>query len=338
VLVRAVRLASAVKPPQSRVAIGLPLVAVLVAAALSGCAATPKVLPSSTPTSAPHVAWSETTPAGPNDVIAAFGSIWEGNHHAESVVRIDPKTHKVLATLKTGPNEGQFFQGDGAVWVSASQKLYRLDGTTNVVSSIDAPNLCGLPAVVAGAVWGDDCDNGRLVKIDPATGTFSSIPTSRISSGGFVLVGSTLWVVEASPGALLEINPSTSAITSTIQLPGCPFLTRQGIIGGSLWISQSDDCDDNSTWSDQIAEVNLSSDTVTKTVHTNLAEPGIVSDATSAWVFSDSGQIEKLNTANGRLTPWTDLHATSDIGTEAAFGSIWTISFDDNMLWQIAKQ
>ena len=270
--------------------------------------------------------------------MGAFGSIWEGNHHASSIIRINPKTHGVIADLKIGPHEGQLFQGDGAVWISAADKIYRLDPKTNAVTSFVAPTLCGLPALVAGAIWGDDCDNGRLVKINASTGSFVGIPTTRISSGGFVLVGSTLWAVEASPGALVAIDPTTSTITSTIALPGCPFLTRQGVVHGSLWISQSDDCDDNSTWSDKLTEVNLTSDSITRSFHSNLAEPGVVSDATSTWVFSDSGQIEKLDTNHGKLMPWTQLHATSDIGTEVAFGSIWTISFDDNKIWQVATR
>jgi hypothetical protein len=58
------------------------------------------------------------TPAVPGNVAVGEGGVWVVNTGgAQTVSRIDPKTHEVVKTVRLGRLTGEVAAGDGAVWV-----------------------------------------------------------------------------------------------------------------------------------------------------------------------------------------------------------------------------
>jgi YVTN family beta-propeller protein len=56
----------------------------------------------------------------PDGVAVAAGSVWVANHHAGTVSRIDPRTDRVVATVRTGYFPlGIAGDADG-VWITIS--------------------------------------------------------------------------------------------------------------------------------------------------------------------------------------------------------------------------
>jgi streptogramin lyase len=93
--------------------------------------------------------------AFPQTIATGAGGVWLADPFDEQVVRIDPKTRRVMARIPAGAVTTLAMTGD-AVWALSSRGLVRIDPATDrVVASASDPDLRGarLVAAGAGAVW-----------------------------------------------------------------------------------------------------------------------------------------------------------------------------------------
>jgi streptogramin lyase len=141
-----------------------------------------------------------------------FGSVWLSDSQNGQVLRVDPRTRRVIARIDAGA-EATIAVGDGAVWVA-----------TSASGSYDRP----------------------LLRIDPHTNrVVARIPRRTPSGaafpgGGFVTVaGSRVWVFSGS-GALL-VDPATNRVVREVRLGGS-FLAADTVMqGDELWLVRADD-------------------------------------------------------------------------------------------------
>lgn len=139
----------------------------------------------------------------------AFGSVWLSATNDAAVIRVDPRTRRVVARIPVG-TDVNLGAGAGAVWAVprrpslAQARLIRIDPRTNrVVARIPLPSPgarypLGGAAVVAGRrVWVVGAQG--LVAIDPARNR----PVRQVVLGGDFLVvdsmlrGRELWIIRA---------------------------------------------------------------------------------------------------------------------------------------------
>lgn len=151
-----------------------------------------------------------TGPSGPNWLASGFGSIWVDVPNAGTIVRIDPVTNRVQSTIKTPTGVtacGGIAITGTAVWVtgcSSTSRMARIDPTSNeVVATIDLGGYGFNPAVINGALWisvdAGRTDNGKLVRIDPATNAIDRVlvPGTTFGGGGdLVAAAGSIWVLD----------------------------------------------------------------------------------------------------------------------------------------------
>ena len=92
----------------------------------------------------------------PQSIAIGEGAVWTLNVGDGSVSRIDPKTNKVVNTIKLGApiSGGQIAVGEGSVWVSApGLPLARIDPRTNHVVQHFSGEGGGALLVAQGAIW-----------------------------------------------------------------------------------------------------------------------------------------------------------------------------------------
>jgi YVTN family beta-propeller protein len=128
-------------------------------------------------------------------VVAAFGSVWATG--ADGVIRVDPGTRRVLATIPVPGGGGWTAASQDAVWVTTTTGLARIDPQTNaLVASIALPGAPALgdPDVVAGQVWVPQIRKNSLTVVDPATNTV--LRTVKAGTGPFVVtqIAGQAWV------------------------------------------------------------------------------------------------------------------------------------------------
>ena len=107
-----------------------------------------------------------------------FGSVWScspnGTDPTDDLVRIDPQTHRVVATWKVGKStrQGRLVTGFGRVWVIRSAPSgSSLVGIDPATGKADAPISLGMLAVEVTSddklVWAVGSVSGQVVGVDP---------------------------------------------------------------------------------------------------------------------------------------------------------------------------
>jgi len=187
--------------------------------------------------------------AGPKAIASGDGSLWvtvtdfdaSNNPLAGSLLRLDPASGAVQATIAVGRTPGDVVVTPTAVWVPAyaDSTLARIDPATNtVVATIP---VCTKPAGVAsafGAVW-VSCYDGSLARIDPATNTVVTTIQTQ-ASGAYVVASDTaIWMtnpghVDAADGTVTRVDPGTNTVVASVTVGSGPM--EIDYAGGSLWI------------------------------------------------------------------------------------------------------
>ncbi len=199
------------------------LALIFVLALSAGCAGNPvqPVLPTQVPTIAmPSSGAGQVLPTPQDSAsgVALAGSsppLWIANPADRVVLRFDPASKQITATIPVEGAPGLAVAGEGAVWVLDRQYelVFRIDPSTNrVVTSIPLPAGQAETLVVgAGAVWvgmtgyldltsqapGQEEEllpPGLVVKIDPEDNqVLDELPVQPVSR--LAISGTTLWVL-----------------------------------------------------------------------------------------------------------------------------------------------
>src|SRR5215470_14808038 len=179
-----------------------------------------------------HIAATIPDPASPVGVEAGFGSIWVANGPAGTIVRIDPASNQVVATIQAGRPVCCLAFGANAVWAAsfATDAVVRIDPAANaVVDSFPSGGLApGGITFGDGFVWVANHHGnptGSVAKIDPATDTvIDVIPVGAASPTGgpsfLAAVPGSVWAAVPNQSALVRIDTATGAIAATIPVRG----------------------------------------------------------------------------------------------------------------------
>ena len=163
----------------------------------------------------------------PGPLVFGDGALWVGRDGA--VLRVDPTSDGVSASIALTGRISSIAFGGGYVWARTDSTLWELDpNTTRVVRGFPVPAGPGQIAWAAGSVWLADTASNRLLAINPTTGgsrslkmgaspialaTTGSGPASRL----FVGIG---------PRTLASGSPPVLRLTatsrSTQRSPGTP--------------------------------------------------------------------------------------------------------------------
>jgi YVTN family beta-propeller protein len=188
-----------------------------------------------------------TDQEGPFAITSGAGSLWitTTEYSADdmlpgSIIRVDPVTGSMLATIPGGRGATAIAFGYGGVWVAnyVDNSVQRIDPVTNQVAAtitVEAP--LGITADAKG-VWVVDV-YGRVSKIDPTTNAVVSTIQTRETGAAVAAGGGSLWVVNpgslgAANGAITRIDSATGLLTASIPVGEFPLSVAYA--GGSVWV------------------------------------------------------------------------------------------------------
>jgi streptogramin lyase len=186
------------------------------------------------------------------NIFIGGGSVWVADDQGAKVVRVSPRTNRVVATPRVGDGPADMaFNGDSA-WVinHRDRILTRIDLRTNrsrrvAVIPGDAPERM---VWSAGRLWitGRGTD---LLKVNPADGSVES--TIEIGASGIdvAVAGDTLWVPTRSDAVdqsgfptmdeLARVSVSSGAVSVVLQAQGRVDVHGLVTAGGSVWIADN---------------------------------------------------------------------------------------------------
>ncbi len=144
-----------------------------------------------------------------------------------SIVRVDPKTMTVSATLKVGPAPINIAVSDDAVWVADAgngtgeivPKIYRIDPDTNgVVTSFEVEGVTdhyGTMLVALDTLYLEIDNNYGVARIDAGTNQVAEfLPLGKQGGYGYgelAFDGSTLWTADQYSSRLHALMPAPVA-------------------------------------------------------------------------------------------------------------------------------
>ena len=161
-------------------------------------------------------------------IAAGFDSIWVSELFADRVVRLDPASGDVQATIDVGDQPFRAQPADGSLWVRTASSYVEVDPDTNEVTRTLAKADVGPAAnrswAVDGALW--ICDGRRLHRYDPTT----LAPVATLDVGldcGDVWASEDLVVAssynedagESGTSAAAFVDPATNTVLATVPLP-----------------------------------------------------------------------------------------------------------------------
>lgn len=139
-------------------------------------------------------------------------------------------------------SEGGITIGDGAVWmVTKPSRLIRVDpGTNTVTASLELPAGSENPAFGGGFVWVSASQRNALLKVDPAAPRI--VATIPVGPGPrFLTVGDgSVWTLNQGDGSISRVEMSTGKLLATIPC-GVPGEGGEITYGaGSVWATMFD--------------------------------------------------------------------------------------------------
>src|SRR5215510_14738112 len=237
---------------------------------------------------------------GAPDWIAIDESVWVSNAPKNSVVRIDPKSNKVIGSVTVGnkPCSG-LATGIGSLWVPicGDQTLARVDlkeGKLTGSIPIGIADAEGGLATGADSVWIVTDKKGTLARIDPATNKV--VAEIQVPPGSFTVAfgEGAVWVTGTETNVLTRIQPDTNLVIETIPVGKAPrFLT---IGGGFIWTLNQANGD--------VSKVDPKTNKVVDTIEVGVPGPGgeIAYGEGSVWVTSFEFPISRIDPGWPRIS------------------------------------
>jgi streptogramin lyase len=152
--------------------------------------------------------------AGPQWVDAGAGSIWTDVASMRAVVRIDPMTDAIVATIPDAGACGALAASDTDVWVAGGGGpgchggVTRIDPATNTLTTSIDTNV-GTAALALGgdAVWYGTNRNDVLGRIDAATGAIAGKLALPGRAFGLTAAFGHVWATDPADGLLFKVRP-----------------------------------------------------------------------------------------------------------------------------------
>lgn len=298
-----------------------------------------------------------------SDVISSLavgdGSIWAALADGQRIVRIDPATLKVTATI-TNPLpvewSPEIAYGDGAVWlsdaipgvgsVSPTGALVRIDPATNaVVATVPVGRSPEGIAFTAGAVWTANHRSDQpqdaapphtfsVSKVDVAsnTATGSVVVETRADTGdswanfccgpqGAAAGAGSVWVADATTNQVSRIDPVTNVVTAQIANPGHLGCGNMAADDTSVWLTEG--CDSPGLW-----RIDPASNSVTTTVRLPGAGGDVQIGFGSVWVSTGFSSLAGSKETLTRIDP-----QTNRIVGRTAIPGAGPLAVGDGVLW-----
>jgi DNA-binding beta-propeller fold protein YncE len=282
---------------------------------------------------------------GQNDgygMAADSTAVWVYNGETGNLLRIDPKTNQIVATIPVGlgcPLHapcGEVAIGQGAVWVMAGavSKLVRVDPQTNhIVATIPFP-VAQNPSlnvfVTPGAVWVTDYYDNTIFRIDPQTNKITSVLTPEAGPTGVAFGAGSLWLCEAhnTPG-LTRLDPATMQVQAQIDVSGNgQYIYCLGLLAldQGVWVL----ADDGETV--VLERIDPATNKVAATIASfpGTQGTGWTADAQGVWALDKQGGLYRLDPQSGQAVGVVAF--SGGIGLTLGAGSVWVTKGDGTLV------
>jgi virginiamycin B lyase len=270
------------------------------------------------------------TPGSP-DWLAVGDNVWVSNKPKNSVMRLDPKTNKVVESIAVGskPCSGLAI-GFGSLWVPncGDQTVSRVDLKTGKVTATfpsGIGNTEGYIAAGAGSIWMMTDAKGTLARIDPDTNKV--VAEILVPSGSYcpVFGENAVWVTSTEGNSVSRIDPNTNLVVETIPVGKAPRFLAVG--EGAVWtLNQTDG---------NVTRIDPKTNQVVATIEVGVPGGGgdIAAGEGSVWVTSFGFPISRIDPASNKVVQ--QFTGEGGDAIRVGLGSVWLSNLKAGTVWRI---
>jgi streptogramin lyase len=281
---------------------------------------------------APKIIASFRFASAPQAIAVGDGGVWLTT--VRSVVRIDPRTNRVVQRLQLEPVLGAVTIAGRQLWLARNPiDSGKTAAAPSQLWSVDtlSGRLRGQPihfqliadlAAAAGAIWitnGDHAQYGRLFQIDPRRRTITRTLKIPGAPGGVVAERGLLWIVASDTGNLFRVDPHTAKLVGKPIRAGKSLLT---VAAGQdrIWVGDS--------YAGAVNSVDAHAGTVvTRTKLEHVSDVAVGEGVVWATVDEPS-ELVRLDPKTGREVGRPLPVPGTASGLAIGFGSIWVMTGD----------
>jgi YVTN family beta-propeller protein len=262
------------------------------------------------------------------------GSLWIRKGGDDEVLRIEPRTNKIVARIRVGfaYDTGIAVLGRD-VWVTNGEKgtVSRISAADNqVVATVRVGEYPLGIAATKNAVWVANLDSGSVSRIDPRVNrVVKTVPVSTPSKfagpKAIAVEGGMVWVADARSGAIVRLdahrNRRVEAIGGTG--PACGGMT---VFGGSVWVASA--CDKA-----KVTRIDVRTARVTAVIRVHGVALDLAGGFGSIWVTTLRGLLLRIDPNTNRITAKLRLGDATLMTTGG--GSVWVINRESRSVIRI---
>lgn len=203
---------------------------------------------------AKNIPMRPTAELRPFGVATGEGSLWvvlaesteyyaNPKNRPSQLVRVDPASGEVLATIPLPGNAAGVTVGGGAVWVASTLEpitIYRIDpATERVAATISTGHTAsGVLVYLEPYLWAANQD-GYLTRIDSRTNRSTLFEVGSPEWPALVAEGNAIWISAPLDNIVARFDIATGAISKTMRTGSRP----QGFafLGNDIWVANYGD-------------------------------------------------------------------------------------------------
>jgi streptogramin lyase len=268
------------------------------------------------------------TGAEPCGAVSGLGSVWVAVYGTGRLIRIDPRSNRVVRRIPVARGICPLAISGGSVWVASDRTnfLYRVNPVRGrVVARIGVAEWPAHVAVAFGSVWVSAYERGTVARIDLRTNRVTRVYTVGGNPSGIALADGSLWIAFGRNGSSLgRLDPKSSELTR-IQLghTGPGFLS---FAAASLWTTTADG---------YAVRVNPATGRVVATfpIPGTPAEVGAAPDGTIWVAEKERNTVTRIDPVQNLILDVTGA-GRGAFSIAAAAGDMWVTSFAGSDIWR----
>ncbi len=276
-------------------------------------------------------------PARPDWLTMGFGSVWVVDYRPPSLVRIDPATNHVTASI---PLSGHACLGiavtSSSLWVADCEHhtVVEIDPAKNAVDRTLTVDFTvddeGALAAVGGSLWLFVTDStaaiSSLVRVNAQSGAIEK--RIFVGAGSYVVAGDStaLWVSSTHGAAVMRVDPGKNAVVASVPVTPRPkFLT---VGAGGVWVLHQR--------TGSVSLIDPTSNEYATSIPAGVPTPwgDIATGAGAVWVSVDGTPVTRIDATTHAVTH----QYVGGSGADAirfGFGSLWVSDHEHGEVWRI---
>jgi DNA-binding SARP family transcriptional activator/streptogramin lyase len=251
------------------------------------------------------------------------------------LIRIDPRTNRVVATIAIGTGWGDIAFGFGSVWATSfdTNTVSRIDPRTNrVIARIATHGLAPMGiAATRDAIWvanhhadpaGRRNQTGSVVRIDPHTNrVVAKIPLGAHNEVGgpdnMTATAGGVWLDIPNQALIVRIDARTNQVSAKIPVEiGCGHLAGGA---GAVWVAEG--C------SNSIVRIDPASNRIVRRIVTTANTYPLVFAHGSVWATTNDLRLIRIDPSSNSIVDSFDIdpaaRPTGGPWFTVAAGSVW---------------